>query len=47
MHTLCYSTPRISALSRIKIKKRKKALIRVKPMVTKSFHHLLDEFIFL
>ena len=45
--TLGYSTPRISALglSQIKMKKRKKnALIRVRPMVTKSFDHLLNEF---
>jgi len=34
----------ISALSEIKIKKRKNALIRVRPMVTKSFDHLLNEF---
>jgi len=44
--TLGYSTPRISALglSQIKMKKRKNALIRVRPMVTKLFDHLLNEF---
>jgi len=44
--TLGYSTPRISALglSQIKMKKRKNALIRVRPMVTKSFDHLSNEF---
>jgi len=41
--TLGYSTPRISALglSKIKMKKRKNALIRVRPMVTKSFDNNL------
>jgi len=29
------------------MKERKNALIRVRPMVTKSFDHLLDEFDFL
>jgi len=31
----------------IKMKKRKNALIRVRPMVTKSLDHLLNEFNFL
>jgi len=41
--TLGYSTPRISALSQIKMKKRKNALIKVRSMVMKSFDHLLNE----
>jgi len=44
MHDIGLLNSEDKCIRQIKMKKEKNALIRVRPMVTKSFDHLLNEF---